>query len=120
MLDAATISGLIRPVKFTDANRFQQVAFLQENGTTFKHTDGYYQSPLTGAQFRMTPVKERHKNDIYWRLHIWLPVNAILRGQNYLLGEHTNGTTSKAGSTWASGSPCSSWSCARRETARCR
>jgi len=33
MLDAATISGLIRPVKFTDANRFQQVAFLQENGT---------------------------------------------------------------------------------------
>ncbi len=90
MLDAATISGLIRPVKFTDANRFQQVAFLQENGTTFKHTDGYYQSPLTGAQFRMTPVKERHKSDIYWRLHIWLPVNAILRGQNYLLGEHTD------------------------------
>ena len=90
MLDAATISGLIRPVKFTDANRFQQVAFLQENGTTFKHTDGYYQSPLTGAQFRMTPAKERHKNDIYWRLHIWLPVNAILRGQNYLLGEHTD------------------------------
>jgi len=38
----------------------------------------------------MTPVKEHHKNDIYWRLHIWLPVNAVLRGQNYLLGEHTD------------------------------
>lgn len=90
MLDAVAISGLIRPVKFTDGSRFQQVAFLQENGTTFKHTDGYYQSPLTGAQFHMTPEKERHKNDIYWRLHLWLPVNAILRGQNYLLGDHTD------------------------------
>lgn len=85
MIDAITISGLIRAVKATDAGRFNQVAFLKENGTTFKRTTGYYSSPLTGAQFELTPEQVRHNGDIYWRLHFWLPVNALLRGQNYVL-----------------------------------
>lgn len=87
MFDSTTISGLARQVKVTDGGRFQQVAFLQEHGTTFKPTVGYYRSPFTGAQFTMTPEQERHRGDIYWRLHFWLPVNAILRGQNYLVGD---------------------------------
>ena len=87
MFDSTGLSGLTRPVKVTDGSRFQQVAFLQEHGTTFKPTDGYYRSPFTGAQFTMTPEQERHRGDIYWRLHFWLPVNAILRGQNYLVSD---------------------------------
>lgn len=88
MFDSKTISGLARAVKHTDGNRFQQVAFLKENGTTFKPTTSFYRSPFTGAQFSMTPEQVRHRNDIYWRLHFWLPTNAILRGQNYVLGDH--------------------------------
>jgi hypothetical protein len=85
MFDAITVSGLIRAVKATDTGRFPQVAFLKENGTTFKPTTGYYVSPLTGAQFELIPEQVWHRGDIYWRLYLWLPVNAILRGQNYVL-----------------------------------
>ena len=35
---------------------------------------------MKAIQPKMKELQERHKNDIYWRLHIWLPVNAILRG----------------------------------------
>jgi hypothetical protein len=84
MIDLLCLSGLTGPVKATDWDRFEQIAFLKNSHTKFKKTCSYHASPFTGAQFDMTPTDERHRSDDYWRLTFRLPVAAVFAGQNVI------------------------------------
>lgn len=88
MFDHITVAGVIKPIDPVDWNRFEQVAFLQRNDVNFRPTVCYRQSPLTGAQFSVTPSSRKYKNGEYLQLTFKIPVNAVLNGANIIPGDH--------------------------------